>query len=144
MTIDSRRPTEHHEDEGNPSAMAHRVGAEGEELAVSYLESAGLTIVERNYRVPQGEIDVVCLDPQGEGEHAVLVFVEVKARRDLQYGLPLESLSEAKMRRVFLAAEMYMIQRNLEDMPCRFDVIGILYSADQAPLIEYERDVMDY
>ncbi|MCE3245567.1 MAG: hypothetical protein K0S72_1695, partial [Arthrobacter sp.] len=62
------------------------LGRRGEELATAYLESVGMLIVERNWRCPDGEIDIVALDGDA------LVIAEVKTRRSLAYGHPFEAV----------------------------------------------------
>ncbi|HOT33940.1 MAG TPA: YraN family protein, partial [Rhodoglobus sp.] len=70
------------------------LGRRGEEIAARYLASRGLAIVERNWRCPQGEIDLIARDG---GE---LVFVEVKTRSSVAYGHPLESITPVKLARL--------------------------------------------
>ena len=75
-------------------AAKDALGRRGEEIAARYLASRGLAIVERNWRCPQGEIDVIARDG---GE---LVFVEVKTRSSVAFGHPLESITPVKLARL--------------------------------------------
>jgi putative endonuclease len=75
-------------------AAKDALGRRGEEIAAHYLASRGLAIVERNWRCPQGEIDLIARDG---GE---LVFVEVKTRSSVAFGHPLESITPAKLARL--------------------------------------------
>ncbi|HQG71214.1 MAG: YraN family protein [Rhodoglobus sp.] len=75
-------------------AAKDALGRRGEEIAARYLASRGLAIVERNWRCPQGEIDLIARDG---GE---LVFVEVKTRSSVAYGHPLESITPVKLARL--------------------------------------------
>ena len=75
-------------------AAKDALGRRGEEIAARYLASRGLAIVERNWRCPQGEIDVIARDG---GE---LVFVEVKTRSSVAFGHPLESVTPVKLARL--------------------------------------------
>lgn len=75
-------------------AAKDALGRRGEEIAARYLASRGLAIVERNWRCPQGEIDVIARDG---GE---LVFVEVKTRSSVEFGHPLESITPVKLARL--------------------------------------------
>ena len=102
-------------------------GTAGEELARRYLEQRGFTLITRNYRCRVGELDLIMRD----GDH--LVFVEVRSRRDSQYGTPAESITPAKQRRIIRAAAYYLQKKRL-DLPCRFDVIAITYPDGQAAL----------
>lgn len=75
-------------------AAKDALGRRGEALAAAHLQSAGLRIVDRNWRCPQGEIDLVASDG---GE---LVFVEVKTRSSVAFGHPLEAITVAKLARL--------------------------------------------
>ncbi len=103
-------------------------GERGEDLACRYLEDKGYTLIERNYRTRDGEIDLVM---RGEGPLAgALVFVEVKLRRGTGFGDPLEAVTPKKQAKVRLMAEQYLAEKE-EDFAThfgemRFDVVGIL------------------
>lgn len=75
-------------------AAKDALGRRGEAIAARHLEACGLTIVDRNWRCPQGEIDLVVRD----GDE--LVFVEVKTRSSVAFGHPLESITAAKLARL--------------------------------------------
>lgn len=99
--------------------MSLDIGKRGEDKAVKYLESMGLLIIDRNYRIPMGEIDIIAV----EGE--LLVFVEVKTRSSDAYGAPSEFVSPDQRRRIINTAEIYMKTNDLMDMQPRFDVCEI-------------------
>lgn len=85
------------------------------------MEQRGYTILERGFRCRQGEIDLIARDG------GVLVFVEVKYRRNESLGAPAEAVNTRKQRRIREAARYYLYSRGLgENIPCRFDVVGIL------------------
>ena len=107
-------------------------GAAAEALAASYLTARGLTIVQRNYRCRGGEIDLIARD----GE--VLVFVEVRLRRNRAFGTAAESITAAKRRRLRLAARHYLARLGREP-PCRFD--AVLLDALETENIEWLRGV---
>ena len=92
-----------------------------EQIAAQYLEKQGMKIIERNFRRGRnGEIDIIARD----GKY--LVFVEVKYRSGLQYGVPEEAVSFAKQRKIIHAARVYLYRHGRgTDVPCRFDVIGV-------------------
>ena len=94
-------------------------GREGEELAVRFLKKSGYGIVERNYRCPYGEIDIIARDGK------VLVFVEVKARTSGAFGLPKESVDRRKQRHIIKASADYLAKNGLAESPARFDVVSI-------------------
>ena len=98
-----------------------RIGKKAEDLAAANLSSQGLKILERNYQIRQGEIDIIGWDGN------ILVFVEVKARENLHCGYPGEALSEAKIRRICYTAEVYCFRKRVsQQTQIRFDVIEIL------------------
>ena len=102
--------------------MTHQrqlLGLVGEDLAARALESRGYAILERRYRTNRGEIDIVAQ----EGE--TLVFVEVKARADQEFGTAAECVTPAKQRRVARMAAEYLATHRVADRPCRFDVVAI-------------------
>ena len=107
-------------------------GAAGETLACRYLETQGLTLVERNYRCRVGELDLIMRD----GEH--LVFVEVRSRRNSRYGTPAETVTISKQRRLIRAASYYL-QRCRANLPCRFDIIAIIQD-EETPTLKWIKD----
>lgn len=96
------------------------VGALYEKRAAAFLEEQGLTVQKRNYRCPAGEIDLVVLDGD------CLVFVEVKYRAGKGQGGPFSAVNREKQRRISRAAAWYLMKEvGREDVPCRFDVLGM-------------------
>lgn len=99
-----------------------RLGATYEVLATQYLLQKGYEILENNYRCGLGEIDIIA--KQG----TYVVFLEVKYKRQSQYGYPRESVTYSKQRRIMKAAVHYLTFTRQYGEPCRFDVIEILES----------------
>lgn len=95
-----------------------RSGDDGEQLALVYLQQAGLRLVQQNFLCKGGEIDLIMQDGR------VLVFVEVRKRSSMLFGGALASISPAKQRRLVHAAQVYLLRQNPQP-PCRFDVIAI-------------------
>jgi len=92
-------------------------GFSGERLAEKFLVERGYTVVARNFRTREGEIDLICRD------HGVLVFVEVKTRRSARFGAPEEAVTYKKLQRLRSAGFAFLVEH-----PCRsfrFDVIAI-------------------
>ena len=105
---------------GGTSARHLTVGEEAEQLARQQLESRGMKVVDRNFRCPMGELDLVMMD----GE--VLVFVEVRYRRNDRFGGAAASIDSAKQRKLNRAAEFYLQQnQSLAFRECRFDVMAV-------------------
>lgn len=108
-----------------------QIGDEGEELAVSYLESKGYTILERNYYFERAEVDIVAYD------ETCIVFVEVKKRATADYGKPEEFITESKIENLYKAAEAWIYERKMDTAPARFDVIAITQQNNEAPDIRH-------
>jgi putative endonuclease len=111
---------------GSPQTSTRRLGQQGEDLALAYLQRAGLTLVERNYRTPGrggGEIDLIMKDRDG-----TLVFVEVRRRSTTAHGGAAASVGLVKQRRLVFAAQHYLLRWRVCP-PCRFDVVTL--NADQ-------------
>ena len=109
------------------------LGRKGEDHAVAYLEEAGLTILDRNWRCPVGELDIVA----AEGHH--LVVVEVKTRSSMAFGSPVEAISPRKVRRLRQTAVRWLEAHGLHAPVIRFDVIGIRVHGDGAWQVEHVR-----
>lgn len=115
------------------SKDTNRIGQRGEDAAVAYLERAQMTVVERNWRCPSGEIDIVALDDE------TLVLVEVKTRRSTAKGTPDEAVTPAKQRRYARLAAAYVQASGAEPVAVRFDVISILVIAADRALLRHHR-----
>lgn len=116
-----------------------KTGDKGEDLAIELLESKGYTIIKRNYRYGKGEIDIIAKDPQEEG----LVFIEVKSRKNLEYGSPEEAITKNKIKQLKRIAELYLYENEIKEILCRFDVIAILMLPGQKPQIEHYVNAFD-
>lgn len=104
------------------------LGAWGEDLAVAHLEGAGYTVLARNWRCREGELDIVAL---GEG---AVVFVEVKTRSSMAFGAPAEAVSRVKARRIHGLAVRWLSEfRPPGRHDLRFDVVSIVRRHGQAP-----------
>jgi putative endonuclease len=113
------------------------LGRWGEEQAVAFLRKSGLKILERNYRVPVGEIDIIAKSSDW------LIFVEVKTRRSTAFGLPQEAVGLRKQRQIIRTAQCYMQNHNLGKLQPRFDVLAVFYRADGQSQIEHFEHAFD-
>jgi len=111
----------------------HEVGKIGEKLAVKYLEQNNYKIIKQNFRCKQGEIDIIALD---KGE---IVFIEIKARASLKYGLPSESVTKYKLKHIYKTAEYYLYSRNLLNENTRIDVIEVYIKNNQVKINHLEQ-----
>ena len=123
------------------SASRREVGVKGEDIATAYLQKNNFRILERNYRTRRGEIDIIALEEAPLQINHTLVFIEVKARKELNFGTPEEAVTSEKMGRIRRAAEVYLMKNELEEVDCRFDVIGIVITP-QGHTLEHARDVL--
>lgn len=114
-----------------------QTGDWGEELACRYLKKLGWRIIERNFRIRGGEIDIIALDADGE-----LVFVEVKTRWSHEYGLPVESVTFWKIKFLLKAARFYLQKINWGDKSYRLDFVGVdLIDSVDNPQIELIKNI---
>ena len=104
------------------SSVATRSGNECERATAAYLADRGYHILERNFRCRGGEVDLIALDG------ATLVFVEVKMRRSLARGAPIEAVTPVKQSRVRKAAQIYLAYSGQVFTRIRFDVVCVMKS----------------
>jgi putative endonuclease len=96
-------------------SLAQGRGAAAEEKAAAFLAARGLRLVERNFRVRGGEIDLVCQDG------GTTVFVEVRFRSRSDFGGAAASITAEKRRRLILAARHWLARHG--ERSCRFDCV---------------------
>ena len=99
------------------------LGSHGEEIAASYLESIGFEVLERNWRCPEGELDIVAY----EAAERALVFVEVKTRSGMAFGTPLEAITHRKATKLYRLAWLWQKQRRRRASRLRVDGVGVLF-----------------
>ena len=112
-----------------------RLGRRGEALAASFLEAAGLDLVDHNWRCALGEIDLVAIDG------STLVVIEVKTRSSLDFGDPMEGITAAKLQRLYLLAAQWAMAHHLKFTDIRVDAVAVLDDGVSEPRIEYLRAV---
>lgn len=101
------------------------LGIQGENMAARYLQKQGYTILQRNFRCRNGEIDIIC-----SREH-IIIFVEVKTRISTSFGSPEEAITKTKQQHIHKAALTYLENCKQSFLEIRFDVIGILCDGGQ-------------
>lgn len=110
----------------------------GEELAVDYLKKQGYKILQRNYRIRGGEIDIIAMDRD------YLVFIEVKTRNSYEYGLPSESITPWKIKALLKTALFYTQKIKWGDKGYRIDFISIDFTKSKNnPEIELIKNITD-
>jgi putative endonuclease len=116
------------------------VGRFGEQLAADHLERAGLTILDRNWRCREGELDIVARD----GDE--LVFVEVKTRSSPAFGTPAQAVNRAKTARIRRLAVRYLLAKRAEGLAdswtaMRFDVVAVVRTTPSGPEVVHLKGV---
>lgn len=103
----------------DPRMNSRKKGSSYEEIAIQFLTERGIHIIKKNYRIRQGEVDLI-------GEDAShLIFFEVKFRKNDKYGEPYEAVSVEKQRKICKVAEYYLVRFRTKKQ-IRYDVISIL------------------
>lgn len=113
------------------------LGKTGEDRAVAALRQLGYAILARRYRTRHGEIDIVARDGP------TVVFVEVKARVNAEFGAAAEAVTRHKQARLASMALDYLARHRLTDRPCRFDVVAIDDAGSDAPRVTVYRSAFD-
>ena len=115
----------------------HETGKIGEDIAVSYLNEKGYQIIERNFECIQGEIDIIAKDKKE------IVFIEVKTRASVLYGLPKEAVDKTKKKHIYKSAEYYIYLKHLENAPIRIDVIEVYKKNDKYKLNHIKQAIIE-
>ena len=109
-------------------------GKEGEDLAERLLRSKNYKIIERNYHSGRiGELDIIAEDP----ETKQMVFVEVKSRKNLEFGDPILAITKNKMAQLKKVANAYLYDKEIREVNCRFDVVTVLFRGKLKPEIKH-------
>lgn len=112
------------------------IGSKAEDLACEYLKNQGYKILERNFYIRGGEVDIIAKDNE------VLAFVEVKARYSHNYGLPVESITSWKLKALIKTAKFYVAKNRWGDREYRIDFVAIDFSNSfKEPKIELLKNI---
>lgn len=114
-------------------ALHNDLGKQGEHIAQHYLNGKGYKLLEKNWRCPKGEIDLIFEDK------GYIVFVEVKTRSTLNWGNPQDAVSSLKIKRIVEIADYYM-QTNDCQAEVRFDIVAITLNNSDMPCITHIED----
>ena len=110
------------------------LGDAGETLVAAWYRAAGYTVLDRNWRCREGELDLVVCAP------AVLVFCEVKTRRSAAFGVPAEAVTAAKQRRIRGLAARWLVERGVRAPRLRFDVAAVTAPPGAVPTVDVIED----
>ena len=113
----------------------HELGKTGEEIGTQYLINNGYKLIIRNFRCRQGEVDIIAKDKDE------IVFIEVKTRRNTNYGYPIDAVDKRKQKHILNASKYYVYKNKLEKRKIRFDVIEI-YKKDKFYFIVYKSKIV--
>lgn len=116
---------------GGPSTARQALGAYGEEVAARHLTECGLTVLERNWRCEDGEIDLVLRDGD------TLVVCEVKTRTSLSAGTPHEAITDAKLDRLKRLGERWAEARGVRPPDIRIDLVAVMRPRKGAAIIDH-------
>jgi putative endonuclease len=108
-----------------------KTGSEGEDIACDFISKLGYEIIERNYQFGHGEIDIIAKDSE------FLVFIEVKFRKNLEFGPPELAITKGKQKQIIRTASAYLWEKGIKDKSSRIDVIAILKFPGQKPQINH-------
>lgn len=111
-------------------------GKLGEDIAVEYLKKHGFKIIERNFRIRGGEIDIVALDGD------ILAFIEVKTRSSSEFGSPFEAITPWKLRALIKSAQFYKVKHPKLPESMRIDAVAVVLGNQNKPIsIELVKNV---
>jgi len=113
-------------------------GKIGESIAEEYLTGKGFQIINKNWRYSrQGEIDLVAKDKD------TLVFIEVKARSNINFGYPIEAINSQKMNKIRTLAGFYLNEnKNIKFKKLRFDAVSVILGEN--PEIKHYKDIYQF
>jgi len=115
-------------------SQAHALGKSGEEAAIAYLKKKKFRVLKQGFRFHRGEIDIIAYDKD------TLVFIEVKTRQSLAFGLPEESVTPLKQQQIRRLAEAYLAMNSLDHVPCRFDILSLFFRENEGYDIHHLQD----
>ena len=96
------------------------VGHKAEVIAYHHLVKQGLKLIVKNYSCRYGEIDLIMRQDQ------IVIFVEVRYRQSVNFGLPQETVNYYKQQKIIKSAQNFLLQKKISNQcPCRFDIVAI-------------------
>lgn len=110
-------------------------GAQGEDIAISYLRKQGYVICERNWRNGRYEIDIIAR------KSYITHIIEVKTRSISGYTSPEDAITPDKLRSMRRAASLYLAQHHIDE-EVAFDLIAIELFPDGTHLVRFIADIM--
>lgn len=111
----------------NPKALNKTTGKLGEHIARVFLVEKGYQILHNNFQCRAGELDIIAMKPNG-----VLAFIEVKCRVGDTHGMPYESVTHGKLKRVSKTIQYYLLKYKPKASKLAIEVISILLKKDKS------------
>lgn len=109
---------------------SNQIGTKAESVALKYLQTCGLKLIAQNFSCKCGEIDIIMHDDE------YLVFIEVRYRKQIHYGHPLETIDYRKQQKIINTVQYYLLKYpHSAQYPCRIDAVAI-YSSSKATGME--------
>lgn len=115
-------------------AIHNELGTWGETQAIRYLERKGYQIIGRDWKSGRRDIDIIALDDD------VVVFVEVKTRRNNMFGEPEEAVDYRKQQNLIQAINHFVKQNHIRQ-DIRFDILSVVGIPGNEPEIRHIKDV---
>jgi len=112
-------------------------GAFGEQVVTEYLQSKNSEVLARNWRVKEGEIDIIALNPSG-----IFSFIEVKTRTSVAFGHPLEAINSTKALRMQRLALAWLATHGCFGCDYQIDAVAVLLHADGSQTIDYRANIL--
>lgn len=113
------------------------VGELGEEHVARFLSNQGFQILERNWRIREGELDLVATRPD-----SLIIFVEVKTRTSIAHGDPLEAINQGKALRIQRLALAWLATHGRLGSEYRIDVAGVLITRSGEFILDYREAIL--
>lgn len=118
------------------SMSALKLGETGEQYVANYLTTNGNQILSRNWRIREGELDIVAIDQDG-----LIIFVEVKTRTSIAFGDPLESIDRKKLFRIQKLALAWLATNFKLGNSYRIDSAGVIISRAGEITLDYRKGI---
>jgi putative endonuclease len=114
-----------------------QIGAFGEQAVIDYLIHQNIEVIERNWRIREGEIDIVALNASG-----IFSFIEVKTRSSVAFGSPFEAINRDKAQRMQRLALAWLATHGCLGCEYQIDVAAVMITVDGTPSIEYRANLL--